>query len=112
MRNQYDKLLQAVLATKIVRINTSKLSSSKASELEAEGLEKAIANAKQRAEFLVQGLSQKVGDVYSLSTTNQGPPPMNGRYRAADMEMTKSAFEPGRLQISSSVHVVFYLINK
>lgn len=110
--NQYDALLQAVLATKIVRINNSQLSSSKVDELEAKGLQKAIADAKKRAQLLVQGLPQKVGNVYSISTTNQGPIPMASRYQANDMEMAKSAFEPGRLQISTSVHVVFYLINK
>lgn len=110
--SKYDALLQAVLATKIIRINNSQLSSSKADELEAKGLQKAIANAKKRAELLVQGLPQKIGNVYSISTTNQGPTPMTGRYQASNMEMTKSAFEPGRLKINTSVHVVFYLINK
>lgn len=110
--NQYDALLQAILATKIVRINNSQLSSSNAEKLEAEGLLKAIDNAQKRAELLVQGLPQKVGHVYSISTTNQGPTPMTGRYQANDMEMAKSAFEPGQLQINTSVHVVFYLINK
>lgn len=109
---QYDALLQAVLNTKIIRINNSRLSSSRADQLEAEGLEKAIADAKKRAELLVQGLPQKVGNVYSISTSHQGAMPMSARYQANDMEMTKSAFEPGRLQINTSVHVVFYLIEK
>lgn len=110
--SKYDALMQAILSTKIVRINNSQLSSSNADKLEAEGLQKAIANAKKRAELLVQGLPQKVGNVYSISTSNRGPSPMLGRYQANDMEMTKSAFEPGKLQLNTFVDVVFYLVDK
>ncbi|CAG36543.1 SIMPL domain-containing protein [Desulfotalea psychrophila] len=109
--SKYDALIQAVLKSNVVRINSTQLSSSKDKEIQAEALQKAVADAKIQAQLLVAGLPQQVGDVYAINATSRPMQAAPAMYRMA-AQVNDSAFEPGTLSYSKSVQVVFYLISR
>lgn len=115
--SKYDDLIKAVLDANVARINNSQLSSSKEKELKAQAMQKAVNDARIRAEMLVADIPQKIGPVYSINAYADQPMPTrdNLMYRMADAAIgheAGSAFEPGTMSFSQSVQVVFYLINE
>lgn len=111
--SKYDDLIQAVLDSSVARINSTNLTSSKHDELIAEAMTLAVANAKEKAALLTAGLPQKVGDVYAISMgSSNNYRPMQMEYDSVAKSSARSAFEPGSIEITKSVQVVFYLVNR
>lgn len=76
-----------------------------------EALQKAVAQARAEATAIAQALGETLGPVLSAST--EGPPsPVLLRARAMALESTAApptAVEPGTIDVSAAVHLVFSL---
>jgi uncharacterized protein YggE len=75
----------------------------------AEAIDEAVADARKSAEAMAAAAGKSVGEVLSMSSSDVGMPgPM---YRAAGMDAAAESvpIEPGQLDISASVVVVFEL---
>jgi uncharacterized protein YggE len=75
----------------------------------AEAIDEAVADARKSAEAMAEAAGKSVGEVLSMSSSDVGlPGPM---YRAAAMEAAADSvpIEPGQLDISANVVVVFEL---
>ena len=107
--DKYDDLIRAIVATKVARINSTRLESSREKALRQEALQAAIDDARQKAELLVAGFPEKLGPVYAISS---GGPSyrLHEAYAAAEPMKRAAAFEPGEITLSESVQVVFYLV--
>lgn len=78
------------------------------SPVRAEAIDKAVADARKSAEAMAKAAGKSVGEVLSLSSSDVGSIPV--AYGAADMRSAKSVpIEPGQLDISATVVVVFEL---
>jgi uncharacterized protein len=75
----------------------------------AKAIEEAVADARKSAEAMASAAGKSVGDVLSMSSSDAGM--TDGQmYGAADMRALKSVpIEPGQLDISANVVVVFEL---
>ena len=106
---KYDEFIRTLLQAKVGKINSTELESSKESELRKQALQAAIKDARKQAELLVSDIPENIGSVYSI--VHQSSMPVSrfssGRYRAS-MEKV-SSFEPGVIQFSESVAVVYHL---
>jgi uncharacterized protein YggE len=106
---KYDDLIRAIIEAKVARVNSTRLESSREKELRNEALQMAIADARQKAELLVASFPEKLGPVYAI--TSGGPiHRQREAYAMASVMSRKAAFEPGEIEISESVQVVFYLV--
>lgn len=111
--SKYDALIKAILDSNVAQINSTVLSSSQIKELEATAMHKAVADAEARATMLVSELPQKIGLIYSITATSQSSMPERAMFKVAEAATAdNSAFEPGTLNVSKTVQVVFYLINR
>lgn len=106
---QYDELIKAIIDAKVARIDNSSLESSREKELRREALQAAIADARQKAEQLAAGFEAKVGPVYAVTGGGSGYQPQERYGISANMDRI-SAFEPGEINFSESIQVVFYLL--
>lgn len=107
---KYNELIKAIVEAKIASINSTRLESSREKTVRHEALQAAIADARQKAELLVAGFPEKLGPVYAISSGGPGNR-MRGSYEMADrMVANAAAFEPGTIELSESVQVVFYLV--
>jgi len=107
---KYDALLRAVIDAKVGRINSTQLESSQMKQLRAQALQGAILDARNKAELLVADLNVRLGEVYSINAQGGGAVPMMASYRL-QAESAESAFEPGTLEFTETVGVVFYLLS-
>ncbi len=114
--SKYDDLIKAILDANVARINNSSLSYSRIKEARTEALRQAVVDARTKAKMLTGDLPQRLGSVYSIKASPGTPTPFRGEtYKAVATALeagTNSAFEPGTMELSESVHVVFYLINE
>ena len=106
---KYDDLIRAIVETKVARINSTRLESSREKELRQEALQAAIDDARLKAELLVAGFPEKLGPVYAISSGGSSYR-MHEAYAAAEPMKRAAAFEPGEITLSESVQVVFYLV--
>lgn len=106
---RYNDLIKAIVETNIARINNTQLESSREKELRNEAMQAALEDARQKAELLVDGFPEKLGPVYAIST---GGPNyrIKANYEMAAPMARAAAFEPGSIELSESVQVVFYLV--
>lgn len=75
-----------------------------------EAIELAIADARKRAEVMAKAAGKELGEIISVSETGISIPPLYyGAERAAVAYDAKVAIEPGTLDVSASVTVVFEL---
>ena len=75
----------------------------------AEAIEEAVADARKSAEAMAKAAGKSVGEVLSLSSSDAGVFPQ-ARYSTAEDEAASSVpIEPGQLDISASVVVIFEL---
>jgi len=106
---KYDEFIRTLLKAKVGKINSTELESSKESELRKQALQAAIKDARKQAELLVSDIPENIGSVYSI--VHQSSVPVSrfssGRYRASMEKL--SSFEPGVIQFSESVAVVYHL---
>jgi uncharacterized protein YggE len=106
---KYDDLIRAIIEAKVARVNSTRLESSREKELRNEALQMAIADARKKAELLVASFPEKLGPLYAI--TSGGPiREQREAYAMASVMSRKTAFEPGEIEISESVQVVFYLV--
>ena len=105
---KYDDMVKAIIDARVARINNTTLESTEEKKLRARALQGAVADAREKANLLVQSFPEKVGSVYSISAL----PPHTGfrqaRYQVAEY-VKRDSFEPGVIEISESVQVIFYL---
>ncbi|HZL05362.1 MAG TPA: SIMPL domain-containing protein [Coriobacteriia bacterium] len=80
------------------------------SDARAQAIEKAVANATVRAEVMAKAAGKSLGEVVSLNESGVSVPVIYGATRgAADMAATVPQIEPGTLDITANVTVVFEL---
>ena len=74
----------------------------------AEAIDEAVADARKSAEAMAEAAGKSVGEVLSMSSSDAG---LNAMYSTSDMAGAAKAvpIEPGQLDISASVVVVFEL---
>jgi len=106
---KYDDLIRTIIEGKVARVNSTRLESSREKELRNEALQMAIADARQRAELLVAGFPETLGPVYAISAGGTGRGQREVYAMATSMQR-EAAFEPGEIEISASVQIVFYLV--
>lgn len=80
------------------------------SEYRAQAIDKAVADARKSAEAMAKAAGKSVGDVLSMSSANVNVPiPLGERgYSAADAKASVP-IEPGQLEVTADVTVVFEL---
>ena len=110
--SQYDEFIRTLLKAKAGRINSTVLESSKEDSLRKKALQAAMANARNKAELLVSDLNVKVGSVYAITHQSHGPVNLNARVLYSAAKQAESSFEPGLIEMSESVSVVYYLSNR
>lgn len=80
-----------------------------------EAVKKAVADAKARAEAMAGAGGRKVGEVVSMTDSAAVSAPgypmlMRGGYAAADYMYPKAAIEPGQLEMTAQVTIVYRLV--
>ena len=110
----WPRLLNALVAAGVDRIDSVEPRHSDQQAVAREALREAVADARARAEVLATSAGAAVGDVYSLTETGRNYTVARQRSARADMAMAaapppEAAFEPGTITITANVHAVFRL---
>jgi uncharacterized protein YggE len=107
---KYDVFIRTVLESKVGQIHSTRLESSKKLEIRKLSLQAAIEDARAKAELLVSNIPEKLGSIYSISQQSSGPVISQRRRMAYQaVESADTSFEPGVIELSESVTVVYYL---
>ena len=106
--SKYDDMVKTIIDARVARINTTTLESTEEKKLRARALQGAVADAREKANLLVQSFPEQVGSVYAISTSPSHPGFRQARYQVAEYSK-RDSFEPGVIEISESVQVIFYL---
>jgi uncharacterized protein len=105
---QVGSVIDAGIAAGANNVSGPSLSREDRDKLYNDALEKAVADAKAKANVLARAAGVSVGAVQSVSETQQGGGPMPLGYAAA-RAVADTPIEAGTTQITASVHVVFTL---
>lgn len=105
----YDQLIRTLVDIRVGRINSSRLLSSQEAEIRKKAMQRAVDDARSKAELLLSNLSEKLGAVFSINHLSAGQviPVSRMSYKASDAP--GSAFEPGVIEFNESVKVIYYL---
>lgn len=106
--SRYNDMVKSIIDAKVARINNTTLESTEEKKLRALALQGAVADAREKAELLVQSFPEQVGSVYSISDSSANTGIRHARYQVAEY-VKRDSFEPGIIEISESVLVIFYL---
>jgi len=106
--SKYDDMVKAIIDARVARINNTTLESTEEKKLRARALQGAVADAREKANLLVQSFLEQVGSVYSISAVPSYTGFRQARYQVAEY-VKRDSFEPGVIEISESVQVIFYL---
>jgi uncharacterized protein len=104
-----NAVLDKSIAAGANRLEEIELSSSRERELKEQTLTQAIENAKKQAARLAGGFGAKVGKVISIDTEETDTRPLGFSTIRNAQVLGEVTFQPGRIEISSSVSVVFEL---
>jgi uncharacterized protein YggE len=122
--SKYSELIQAVVAAKVDRIDSTVMSSSKAATTLQDAQQAALADARARAERLAAASGGKLGDAYSISEFNHraeeryqlfparriGSPERVQRLGAeAGGADHFEPFQPGTIVATATVYVIYLL---
>ena len=106
---RYHDLIAALIDARIGEVGQTTLKSSKEDELRRELLQKAVADARFKAELLVSDATEGLGSIYSLASQSQGQV-YRGEFRqAAAVQADAGSFEPGSIELREGVRAIFYL---
>lgn len=105
---QYNEMVRVIIDSRVGRINNTSLESTEEKKLRALALQGAVADAREKANLLVKDFPEQIGDIYSISTSQTPGGLRHVRYQVAEFAKRES-FEPGVIQISETVQIVFYL---
>jgi uncharacterized protein YggE len=110
--NKYSAFIEGAVTAGITNIQNISLELKEENSMEYEALEKAIAKARQKAEFLATKSGVKLGEVLNISESKSGF--LQDEYKfegflekRAAPEADIAVFEPGQLTVSRTVHVVY-----
>ena len=110
---KYEGLMNGLLESGINRIDGVAFSSSKHKLLESEGRQKAMINAKSKAQEYANAINQTIGKAVSISEfrqSNNGPQPM---LKSMSLDSASSGemqtLAPGEMEIRVTVNVRFAL---
>jgi uncharacterized protein len=106
--NRYDDMVKSIIDAKVARINNTTLESTEEKKVRSRALQRAVADAQEKANLLVQSFPEQVGSVYSISGAPSNTGVRQARYQVAE-HVKRDSFEPGVIEISESVQVIFYL---
>ncbi len=121
--DKYPTFMKTLMDSKISRTVNTNLSIKNIKEILDKAQIRAVENARSRAQSLASALNKNVGDVHSISEFKsrtdfpfQLTPGMRAEKnlsRGADMVLMSASaqepFEPGLMQVSATVYVVFLL---
>lgn len=110
----WPRLLDALVAAGVDRVDSVEPRHSDQQGIAREALREAVADARARADVLAQAAGATVSSVYSLAETGRNYTVARQRTAsAADMMAAppppEAAFEPGTITITANVHAVFRL---
>ena len=108
--NQYEAIMKGLLENGLNRIDGIQFESSKMKNFEKEARKKAVLDAREKAQQLVEPLGQKLGNAISISESNSniGQP----MYRMQMDSMSKESMEtmaPGEMEVKVNVNISFQL---
>lgn len=106
--SKYDEMVKTIIDARVARINNTTLESTEEKKLRARALQGAVADAREKANLLVQSFPEQVGSVHSISASPSHAGIRQARYQVAEY-VKRDSFEPGVIEISESVQVIFYL---
>jgi uncharacterized protein len=106
--SRYNDMVKSIIDAKVARINNTALESTNEKKLRARALQGAATDAREKANLLVQSFPEQVGSVYSISASQSYTGIRQTRYQVAEY-VKRDSFEPGVVEISESVQVIFYL---
>jgi uncharacterized protein len=126
--DRYSELVQAIVASQVGRITSTTMSSSKGAMVLEEAQQKALADARARAERLAAASGQAVGAAYSISEFDMrqgeqyqllrpmrdvGKRPARGESIISFSSGESSEpFEPGTIVARATVYVIYLLAPK
>jgi len=109
----YEMIMNGLMASGINNISNVNFQSSSADELEAEARKKAIENAKMKAQEYADALGQPLGEAYFVSEIqNQAYQPvmMNAKMDASAVESSsRETIAVGEMEITVKINVGFFL---
>ena len=107
------KVIDAALRSGANEISSLDFSASNTEGVRREALEKAIADAKDKANIIAKGLGKRIVGIQNVSenTSSIGPRHFNGGYMvmASMAKAADTAIQPGSLSLSATVHIDFIL---
>jgi len=106
--SRYDDMVKAIVDARVARINNTTLESTEEKKLRSRALQGAVADAREKAILLAQSFPEQIGSVYSISASPSNTGIRRARYQVAEY-VKRDSFEPGVIEISESVQVIFYL---
>jgi uncharacterized protein YggE len=106
---RYHDLIAALIEAKVGELSRTTLKSSREEDLRRELLQKAVADARRKAELLVSDANEGVGSIYSLSSQSQGQAYRAEFRGAAVAQADQGSFEPGSIELRESIRAIFYL---
>ncbi|MCL6220087.1 SIMPL domain-containing protein [Zunongwangia pacifica] len=105
----YEKIMQGLLKNGLNRINGVEFSSSKIEEYQKEARKKAVLDAKQKAEDLVEALDQKVGKAVMISENGGNIYPVMQMAEMKSSRADQQTIAPGEMEIGVNVNISFQL---
>ena len=105
----YDRLIRTLLEIRVGRINSSRLQSSKEPEFRKQAMQRAVDDARIKAELLLSNISEKLGSVFSINQLSAAQITPHARMSYKASSNTETAFEPGVIEFNESVKVIYYL---
>jgi len=111
----YPDLIRTLVDGEVGEITETSLSSSREQQLRDQALDQAFSDAKARAERLATSAGSKLGSVYSISEfrVRQDIPWLSGALSPKRTitfdQVAKEPFEPGLIEVTGNVYVVFLL---
>lgn len=106
--DQYNDLVNALLASGISRLGAVTFTFSQQSQLETQALQNALDNAKQKAQTIASHLGITLGPVIEVAPVGQAAYPRAGMLSVARADESV-ALNPGKQPIKQQVRVVFLL---
>lgn len=111
--DEYPNILDAVFSARIDSMAQVSFDHSQADTLQEKALDRAILNAKQKAQRMARQLGQRIGRAYSIEEVNYHAPmprAMGKQMMMADSASnTEADYQPGEISFQSQVKVIFYL---
>lgn len=107
----YNALVDALLASGVSRLQRANFSFSNQAQLEKLALEQALDNARDQAQHMAAHMKIKLGPIYQIAPSGPVAYPAGQLMEMADTVTEAPTLKPGKQTIRQQIRVVYLLLN-